>query len=175
MGGCVDLDMELDMKKILIGLFLIFNFGFTQFVPDTSKMTMTEKTMWYNNEKKSAARGILYGSLIPTTGHAYAGNWKRGLIIKSAHFSLLIIRQLVINEMYGEYDKAHYNSNKFKNLSSDGIEPGYPNYNQDLDKIQEMFLLGFYLTYPLELYDVARTVKRYNRQLFKKLFGKYPK
>tara|TARA_B100000959_G_scaffold22706_1_gene21919 strand:- start:883 stop:1374 length:492 start_codon:yes stop_codon:yes gene_type:complete len=163
------------MKRLLIGLFLIFNFGFTQIVPDTSKMNMTQKTMWYNNEKKSAARGIFYSSLIPTTGHAYAGNWKRGLIIKGAHLSLLIIRQLVINEMYGEYDGDHYNSNKWKNLSSDGIEPGYPNYNQDLDKIQEMVLLGFYLTYPLELYDVARTVKKYNRQLYKKLFGKYPK
>ncbi|MCS5625307.1 MAG: hypothetical protein NZ748_05545, partial [Candidatus Marinimicrobia bacterium] len=89
--------------------------------------------------------------------------------------SLLIIWQLLINEMYGEYDRDHYNSNKWKNLSSDGIVPGYPNYNQDLDKTQEMVLLGFYLTYPLELYDVARTVKKYNRQLYKKLFGKYPK
>ena len=65
------------MKRLLIGLFLIFNFGFTQVVPDTSKMTMAEKMMWYNNEKKSAARGILYSILLPTTGHAYAGNWKR--------------------------------------------------------------------------------------------------
>ena len=159
------------MKRLLIGFFLIFNFGFTQIIPDTSKMTMTEKMLWYQNEKKSVARGIFYSFLIPTTGHAYAGNWKRGLIIGGAHFSILIIRQLVINEMYGEYDRDHYNSNKW----SDGIEPGYPNYNQDLDKTQEMVLLGFYLTYPLQLYDVARTVKKYNRQLYKKLFGKYPK
>ena len=34
------------MKRLLIGLFLIFNFGFTQIVPDTSKMTMTEKMLW---------------------------------------------------------------------------------------------------------------------------------
>jgi hypothetical protein len=163
------------MKRLLIGLFLIFNFGFTQIVPDTSKMTMTEKMLWYQNEKKSPGLGVLYSFLLPTAGHAYARDWKRGLLIKGASLSLLIIRQLVINEMYGEYDRDHYNSNKWKNLSSDGIEPGYPNYNQDLDKTQEMVLLGFYLTYPLELYDVARTVKKYNRQLYKKLFGKYPK
>ena len=163
------------MKRLLIGLFLIFNFGFTQIVPDTSKMTMTEKTMWYNNEKKSAARGIFYSLLIPTTGHAYAGNWKRGLIIKGAQLTLLIIRQLVINEMYGKYDSGHYHIHNRMNTSSDGIVPGYPYYNQDLDKVQEMVLVGFYFTYPLDLYDVARTVKKYNRQLYKKLFGKYPK
>jgi hypothetical protein len=163
------------MKKLLIGLFLIFNFGFTQIVPDTSKMTMTEKMLWYQNEKKSPGLGVLYSFLLPTAGHGYARDWKRGLIIKGASLSLFIIWQLLLNEMYGEYDRDHYNSNKWKNLSSDGIVPGYPNYNQDLIKPQAMVFYGFCLSYPLELYDVARTVKKYNRQLYKKLFGKYPK
>ena len=100
------------MKRLLIGLFLISNFGFTQVVPDTSKMTMTEKMMWYNNEKKSAARGIFYSFLIPTTGHAYAGNWKRGLIIKGAQVTLIIIQVLVYEEAYGKWDDDHYQSNK---------------------------------------------------------------
>ncbi len=163
------------MKKLLIGLFLIFNFGFTQIVPDTSKMTMTEKMLWYQNEKKSPGLGVLYSFLLPTAGHGYARDWKRGLIIKGASLSLLIIWQLLTNEMYGEYDRDHYNSNEWKNLNSDGIVPGYPNYNQDLQKTQAMVFYGFCLSYPLELYDVARTVKKYNRQLYKKLFGKYPK
>ena len=163
------------MKRLLIGLFLIFNFGFTQIVPDTSKMTMTEKMLWYQNEKKSPGLGVLYSFLLPTAGHGYARDWKRGLIIKGASLSLFIIWQLLLNEMYGEYDRDHYNSNKWKNLSSDGIVPGYPNYNQDLIKPQAMVFYGFCLSYPLELYDVARTVKKYNRQLYKKLFGKYPK
>ena len=159
------------MKRLLIGLFLIFNFGFTQVVPDTSKMTMTEKMMWYNNEKKSAARGIFYSFLIPTTGHAYAGNWKRGLIIKGAQVTLIIIQVLVYEEAYGKWDDDHYQSNK----RIDGIVPGYPNYNEDLANVAGVITLGILLSYPLDLYDVARTVKKYNRKLYKKLFGKYPK
>ena len=159
------------MKRLLIGLFLISNFGFTQVVPDTSKMTMTEKMMWYNNEKKSAARGIFYSFLIPTTGHAYAGNWKRGLIIKGAQVTLIIIQVLVYEEAYGKWDDDHYQSNK----RIDGIVPGYPNYNEDLANVAGVITLGILLSYPLDLYDVARTVKKYNRKLYKKLFGKYPK
>jgi len=164
------------MKKLLIGLFLIFNFGFTQIVPDTSKMTMTEKTMWYNNEKKSAARGILYSSLIPTTGHAYVGNWKRGLIIKGAQVTLVIIGLLVVDEVYGEWDSDHYQSNKrFNRDFEHGMIPGYPNYNKDLAKVLPIIASGFYLSFPLEWYDIAKTAKKYNRKLYKKLFGKYPK
>ena len=159
------------MKRLLIGLFLISNFGFTQVVPDTSKMTMAEKMMWYNNEKKSAARGIFYSFLIPTTGHAYAGNWKRGLIIKGAQVTLIIIQVLVYEEAYGKWDDDHYQSNK----RIDGIVPGYPNYNEDLANVAGVITLGILLSYPLDLYDVARTVKKYNRKLYKKLFGKYPR
>ena len=115
------------MKRLLIGLFLISNFGFTQVVPDTSKMTMTEKMMWYNNEKKSAARGILYSFLIPTTGHAYAGNWKRGLIIKGAQVTLIIIQVLVYEEAKG---------------------------NEDLVIVSGVITWGVFLSYPLELYHL---------------------
>ena len=163
------------MKRLLIGLFLISNFGFTQVVPDTSKMTMAEKMMWYNNEKKSAARGIFYSFLIPTTGHAYAGNWKRGLIIKGAQVTLFIIGALVNEEGHGKWDDDHYQSNKRINTSSDGMVPGYPNYNEDLITVSTVIAIGILLSYPLDLYDVARTVKKYNRKLYKKLFGKYPK
>ena len=56
----------------------MLNFGLSQIiVPDTSKMTNTDKMLWYQNEKKSPARAFFYSWLIPTPGHAYAGDWKR--------------------------------------------------------------------------------------------------
>ena len=72
------------MKKVLfIVLFIMMNVSVAQnILPDTSKMTNTEKMLWYQNEKKSPARAIFYNWLIPTSGHAYAGDWNRGLKFK---------------------------------------------------------------------------------------------
>ena len=54
--------------------------GFSQMmIPDTSKMSKTEKIMWYQYEKKSPALAVLFSLFLPTSGHAYSGNWGRGL------------------------------------------------------------------------------------------------
>ena len=133
------------MKKLLIGLFLIFNFGFTQIVPDTSKMTMTEKMLWYQNEKKSPARAFFYSWLLPTAGHAYAGEWKKGIKFKCAEIVALAGGFTLIETS--------------RDISYLGI--------------------GMFLSTPIiiiwEYYDVVKTATKYNKQLYKDLFGEEPK
>ena len=86
------------MKKLAIILTLLLSFGFSQImIPDTSKMTSTEKMMWYQNEKKSPARAIFYSWLIPTSGHAYAGDWNRGLIFKGSELASFFGGILIMN------------------------------------------------------------------------------
>ena len=52
-------------------------------VPDTSKMSETDKMIWYQNEKKNPVIGMCF-AIIPTAGHAYAGDWNRGILFKGA-------------------------------------------------------------------------------------------
>ena len=49
------------MKKLSVILILLVSIGFGQvMIPDTSKMTNTEKMMWYQNEKKSPALAVFF-------------------------------------------------------------------------------------------------------------------
>ena len=68
------------MKQLTIIQTLLLSFGFSQIMmPDVSKMSDTEKIMWYQNEKKSPALAVLCSFFLPSSGHAYAGDWGRGL------------------------------------------------------------------------------------------------
>ena len=134
------------MKRYLfIVLFLMLEFSFSQMiVPDTSKMSETDKMIWYQNEKKSPARAIFYSWLLPTAGHAYAGNWKRGIKFKGAEIATFIVA-FTLNEAF------------------------YPN------PIYIPVLLGIPIIFIWEFYDVAKTATKYNKQLYKDLFGEEPK
>ena len=78
------------MKKTIL-IILLMSFGFSQIMmPDTSKMTQTEKMMWYQNEKKASSTAVLYSVLIPTLGHSYAGDWTRGLKFKRAQILMFL-------------------------------------------------------------------------------------
>ena len=140
--------MEFDMKKtLLIVLLIMFNVSVAQkIVPDTSKMTNTEKMMWYQNEKKSPARAIFYSWLIPTSGHAYAGDWNRGLIFKGGELA------------------SFFGGVFLFEVSTNGESiPGAV-----LMMISPVILIW-------EFYDVAKTATKYNKQLYKDLFGEEPK
>ena len=134
-------------KTLLIVLLIMFNVSVAQkIVPDTSKMTNTEKMMWYQNEKKSPARAVFYSWLLPTSGHAYAGDWNRGLIFKGSELALFFGGILLIN---------------------------IPPYERDIQGFVLMMISPVILIW--EFYDVAKTAKKYNKQLYKDLFGEEPK
>ena len=93
------------MKKVAILLLFMSHFGFSQIiVPDTSKMSDTAKMMWYVEEKKSPIWGLCYYFLLPTAGHAYAGDWKRGIKFKSGELGALIIGTVTVLAGLGEFD-----------------------------------------------------------------------
>ena len=138
-------------KTLLIVLIIMFNVSVGQIiVPDTSKMTNTEKMLWYQNEKKSPALAVFFNTILPSTGYAYAGDWKRGLVFKAIQVGSALSGNLI----YGLNGRR----------SGVGIS-GY-------------FEMGFYAitaaTVFYEYYDVAKTTQKYNNQLFKNIFGKEP-
>ena len=120
----------------------MLNFGVAQkIVPDTSKMANTEKLLWYQNEKKSPARAIFYSWLLPTSGHAYAGDWNRGLIFKGGELA------------------SFFGGVFLFEVSTNGESiPGAV-----LMMISPVILIW-------EFYDVAKTATKYNKQLYKGIF-----
>ena len=140
------------MKRLTIILTLLLSFGFSQIMmPDTSKMSNTEKMRWYQDEKKSPALALFFSSIMLTSGHAYAGDWKRG--IKFLGYEILAIGAGSIIA----YCSEEYLSGR--TLAGTGyiIAASIPIYVYILDKI-----------------DAAKTASKYNNQLYKNLFGTPP-
>jgi hypothetical protein len=147
-------------NKILVFLFL--NLSFSQIVvPDTSVMSQTEKMLWYQNEKKSPSLGVLYSFLLPTAGHAYAGDWKRALLFKGSQIGMVFLHYSLYNKAWGERVENQHGKGR------------YPDYDASIEEraYYPLFAVVFILL-PLEYYDVTKTVKKYNQQLYEKLFGK---
>ncbi|MDP6433760.1 MAG: hypothetical protein QGI15_05555, partial [Candidatus Scalindua sp.] len=94
------------MKKLSVILILLVSIGFGQvMIPDTSKMSMSEKMMWYQNEKKSPTLAVLLNMILPSLGHAYIDDWERGLIFqggKLGGFVLLVAFGQAVNKNWGE-------------------------------------------------------------------------
>ena len=145
------------MKKVLfIVLFIMMNVSIAQnILPDTSKMTNTEKMLWYQNEKKSPARAIFYSWLIPTSGHAYAGDWNRGLKFKAGELAFFLGGILYAN-------------------SGDGKSSRIGDFRTD-ELVFSSFLVGSGVVLILEYIDVVKTTKKHNLRLYKDLFGEKSK
>ncbi|MBL7023311.1 MAG: hypothetical protein ISR90_04565 [Candidatus Marinimicrobia bacterium] len=60
----------------------------------------SQKLFMYKNLKKSPATAVVLSFLLPSTGHAYAGNWSRGLV-----FTGLKIGSIVFANVVGEPKK----------------------------------------------------------------------
>ena len=154
------------MKRLTIILTLLLSFGFSQIMmPDASKMSDTEKMMWYQNEKKSPALALAYSFLLPSAGHAYAGDWARGLKFKVLEIGLF----------FGSFSVARINS---REIPSSDVNC-YRNCTEiESDEFFVNIAVIMFLSAPIiwvwELIDVAKTAKKYNTQLYKNLFGTPP-
>ena len=133
------------MKRYLfIVLFLMLEFSFSQMiVPDTSKMSETDKMIWYKNEKKSPATAIFYSWFLPTVGHSYVGDWERGVMFKG----------LQIGSILGGIFFLEKDSSSSSELNG------------------TIMLLTAPVFFLWEFYDVAKLAKNYNKELYKNLFG----
>ena len=127
---------------------------FAQYLPPQSeivKMSSTEKLMLYNLNKKSPALGVVYGMIVPTLGHAYSNNWKRGIMINSAKLSSYILSVI-------------YNDNAFDAGSK----------RKDYEKKSELFENLFLLILIADVVDSGFEATKYNRKLYKNIFGEEP-
>ena len=133
------------MKKcivVVLSIFLISGFlGYAQpAVAQQAEKTKTEALLKYQAEKKTPWVGVAAAWLLPSLGHAYAGNWKRG-----AKFLLIDLGCIVLMSA---------GAKQYVETGSSGLYMiGY---------------LGLIASRIWEFVDAYKTVEDYNRKLAKK-------
>ena len=135
------------MKRLII-LLLIVGCLFAQEV-DVSELSKYEKLMIYSTEKKSPAIGFACQLFVPTLGYLYVDNWKRGLKSKGIQFAIYIITEGIIVPVTG--------------------------LNHSVDEIIGRAIGIGVLGTVWELVDVVKLTNTYNDELYKSIFGEYPK
>ena len=171
------------MKKLI--LILIAGSLFAQNLPPQSEireMTTSEKMMLYNMNIKSPARAVTYSFLLGSSGHAYAGNWKRGQLFLASEIGILglsifLFDRAWANEYCQEGElKVNYLGNSecwdYNNPSNpccSGTDPD-PKYNTAFNIV----LATLPIVYFWDKIDAGKEVKKYNNKLYKSIFGKEP-
>ena len=169
------------MKKnaIILAIIILCSFSYGQyFGKDFEDMSQTEKMMMYNSYKKSPALGVLYGFLLPTTGHAYSGNWKRGLLFKGAQISAFTL-SLITSEIAWENgscpsgyeqqtDDWGYQECRDENYNYAEVQP------TSLNIVSMVLMASVPVLVIWEYIDIVKSVKKYNNRVYKDIFGKEP-
>jgi len=110
------------------------------------------KLMLYQSGKRTPMLGCLLTDLIPSAGHAYAGNWGRGLIFAGAEVALYLYALTGMKEVntqgYYQYTEYEYNSTFYYCMA------------------------GALIVRIWEHYDAYKEVERYNAKLYEQIMGK---
>ena len=163
------------MKKLMFILIVGSLFG--QNLPpqsDIEKMSSSEKMKLYHLEKKSPALGVFYSILLPTAGHAYAGNWGRGLKINATKYSLGLIGTYSLVR-YFDYYSLNQKGSGFECL--DNIDEICDAPTKELNKYGTSSMFFYIATlgvYIYELIDVSKQTNNYNKNIYKRLFPQEP-
>lgn len=105
--------------------------------------------------KKSKGTAIAYSILLPSAGHAYAGNWVRGLPFAATRVAGVVVALTLGSEDVYTYDPEYY----------------YASYGYWSTETTEWLYVGigiFAATTVWEVIDASGLVDRYNEQLLKK-------
>ena len=107
-----------------------------------------QQMMMYQMQKKSEGTAMLFSFLLPTAGHAYAGNWGRGLGFAATEVGLYIMAlTLGIQE----------------NCSLD--DWGYEDCYIEPNVLFAVGVFGAIGTRFFEIFDAGKEVKKYNQSL----------
>lgn len=115
----------------------------------------------YNTFDKSPALSTLFSIILPTSGHAYAGNWKRGIKI--------IAYSVPIGTMIGVISDALFYEGDENNCGASGRTACRQNTGPS---IGAAFGLG--ISYLFSVLDAGRVTRKYNHNLYRDIFGKEP-
>jgi hypothetical protein len=119
-----------------------------------------QKMMYYEKDKKSSGTAVLLSLVITSAGHAYAGNWGRGLLFTAGRVGGAVLA-LTAGIETNTYSSGGY----------------YYSYSYSETKITTWYYVGFgaILVFAIwEAIDASAEVDRYNENLYNKIMGKKP-
>ena len=146
------------ISTIILAIIISCSLSYGQYGKDFEDMSQTEKMMMYNSHKKNPMTGVLYSWFFPSLGHAYANNWKRGTYFLVGE-AISIIGGMMLYEITECYDNP--NSGQTCNRPYEDIGP-------------YITIIVTPIIYIWEKVDAYKEVKRYNRRIYKDIFGKEP-
>ena len=142
------------MKRIFILTAIILAIIFNLHAQETE----ASKLMLYSAQKKSGTTAVVLSCLVSSTGHAYAGNWGRGLAFTAGRVGCGIIAMtLGFEEKTETYDDGWYE------------------YSETTIEITPMYyfgVLGASVLAIWEMVDASKEVQKYNSRLYEKITGK---
>ena len=147
------------MKKLLI--ILMVGSLFAQNLPpqtEIEKMNASGKMLLYDMNKKTPSTAIILSVLFPSIGHLYGGKWGKGLLFTSVQGVSAILSQTMYDE------KCRPNSSWASGQSC--------TYTQNQwGKIATVSLVVFKVW---EIIDAKKVVKKYNRRIYRSIYGIEP-
>lgn len=116
--------------------------------------TDTQKMMLYEDQKKSPATAGVLSFLLSSAGHAYAGNWGRGL----AFLGLRVLCVLSISAGQSDPNASEWNSDAREGNKA-AVTGGI------------IGLIGFSIW---EIFDAASETRKYNSRLYNRIYNNVP-
>jgi len=121
--------------------------------PDVQKM------MYYEKEKKSSGTAVLLSLVVTSAGHAYAGNWGRGLLFTAGRVGGVVLALTAGIQTKTESGGYYYY------------------YSYTTTEITAWYYIGLGATLVFAIWeaiDASAEVDRYNEDLYNKIMGKKP-
>ena len=112
------------------------------------------KMMLYETGKKNPTLAVLLSCMLTSAGHAYAGNWGRGLTFSLGRVLLGVYA--ITNGMEEEEDSDGHTTGR----TTFRITPAY-----------YMSMAGLLILGIIEMVDAAYEVKKYNRKLYDRIYS----
>jgi hypothetical protein len=122
-----------------------------------------QKLMTYQSERKSSSTAVLLSIFVTSAGHAYAGNWGRGLLFTAGRACGVVLALTA-----GVQTKTYSEPNPY----------GYSwNYYYSYTEVTPWLYIGIGIAVVFsvwEAFDASWEVDRYNDELYNRIMGRKP-
>jgi hypothetical protein len=120
-----------------------------------------EKMMYYERDKKNSGTAVLLSLVITSAGHAYAGNWGRGLSFTAGRIAGAVLA--ITAGIQTNTQSTYVGSGRY--------------YTSETVEITSWYYIGIASTLVFSIWeaiDASAEVDRYNASMYNRIMGKKP-
>ncbi len=131
--------------------------------PQKVGYTNSQKMMMYEDQKKSPTTAGVLSFLISSTGHAYAGNWGRGLLFLGGRIACIAIISAGASKTTDSQEYNYY-TDQWETTTINSSD-------KDLITAGTIGLIGLAIW---EIFDAVSETRKYNRRLYNRIYNNVP-